>query len=90
MPRQDCFEIDYSLGRAARFSKGACCVGTKKKREKDSATKQILAKSNFLLQLPDDVVFVLGRETVHSADARGTRVLLKRNVNSSREAYCTV
>lgn len=48
MPRQDCFEIDYSLGRPALFSKGAHCVGTKN----DSGAEQIVAKSNFLLQLP--------------------------------------
>lgn len=54
MPRQDCFEIDYSLGRAARFPKGLAVLGQKKEKENDSATKQILAKSNFLLQLPDE------------------------------------
>lgn len=47
MPRQDCFEIDYSLGRPALFSNGAHCVGTKN----DSGAEQIVAKSNFLLQL---------------------------------------
>lgn len=52
MPRQDCFEIDYSLGRAALFSRGARCVATKKKKK--SSTKQIVAKSNFLLQLPSE------------------------------------
>lgn len=50
MPRQDCFEIDYSLGRPALFSNGAHSVGTKN----DSGAEQIVAKSNFLLQLSCD------------------------------------
>jgi len=54
MPRHDCFEIDYSLGGPALVSNcgGACWVGTKQKGKKENVVlEQIVAKSNFLLQL---------------------------------------
>lgn len=52
MPRHDCFEIDYSLGGPALFSNGGS-LGWHKD-EKNLVLEQIVAKSNFLLQLPGD------------------------------------
>lgn len=52
MPRHDCFEIDYSLGGPALFSNGVS-LGWHKD-EKNLVLEQIVAKSNFLLQLPGD------------------------------------
>lgn len=52
MPRHDCFEIDYSLGGPALFSNGGS-LGWHKD-EKNLVLEQIVAKSNFLLQLPSD------------------------------------
>lgn len=52
MPRHDCFEIDYSLGEPALFSNGGS-LGWHKD-EKNLVLEQIVAKSNFLLQLPSD------------------------------------
>lgn len=52
MLRHDCFEIDYSLGEPALFSNGGL-LGWHKD-EKNLVLEQIVAKSNFLLQLPSD------------------------------------
>lgn len=52
MPRHDFFEIDYSLGGPALFSNGGS-LGWHKD-EKNLVLEQIVAKSNFLLQLPCD------------------------------------
>lgn len=55
MPRHDCFEIDYSLGGPALFSNRVSLGWHKKeKEEKNVVLEQIVAKSNFLLQLPSD------------------------------------
>lgn len=53
MPRHDCFEIDYSLGEPALFSNGGS-LGWHKDEKKNLVLEQIVAKSNFLLQLPRD------------------------------------
>lgn len=55
MPRHDCFEIDYSLGKPALFSNGGSQGWYKNlKKKKNLVLEQIVAKSNFLLQLPGD------------------------------------